>query len=49
MKAFRIFRNHYLCDAYPNEWSMEAMVVTFDYCPCCDAKTEPYDSLRMSL
>ena len=27
MKQFRIFRNHYLCDACPNEWSDEMMVV----------------------
>jgi hypothetical protein len=44
-KQFRIFRNHYyLCDACPNEWSDEMMVVASSYCPCCDAEAEPYDS-----
>jgi hypothetical protein len=43
-RQFRIFRNHYLCDACPNEWSDEAMVVAASYCPCCDAEAEPYDS-----
>jgi hypothetical protein len=47
MKAFRIFRNHFLCDACPNEWSDEAMVVAPAYCPCCDARTEPYDSTAL--
>ena len=44
MKQFRIFRNHYLCDACPNEWSDEMMVVAPSYCPCCDAEAEPYDT-----
>jgi hypothetical protein len=44
MKQFRIFRNHYLCDYCPNEWSQEAMVVAPGYCPCCDRKAEPYDT-----
>jgi hypothetical protein len=26
------------------EWSDEIMVVGPSYCPCCDAKAEPYDS-----
>jgi hypothetical protein len=43
-RQFRIFRSHYLCDACPNEWSDEMMVVTSSYCPCCDAEAEPYDS-----
>jgi hypothetical protein len=44
MKQFRIFRNHYLCDYCPNEWSQEAMVVAPGYCPCCDRRAEPYDT-----
>ncbi len=43
MRAFRIFRNHYLCDDCPNEWSDLCMVVAPAYCPCCDARCEPYD------
>jgi len=42
-RQFRIFRLHFLCDDCPNEWSDECMVVTHAYCPCCDAKCEPYD------
>lgn len=44
LKQFRIFRNHYLCDDCPNEWSDEMMVVGPSYCPCCDAQAEPYDT-----
>lgn len=44
MKQFRIFRNHYLCDVCPNEWSEEMMVVDTGYCPCCERAAEPYDT-----
>jgi hypothetical protein len=44
MKQFRIFRNHFLCDDCPNEWSEEMMVVGPSYCPCCDREAEPYAS-----
>jgi hypothetical protein len=44
VKQFRIFRNHYLCDDCPNEWSTEMPVVASDYCPCCDREADPYDS-----
>ncbi len=44
MRQFRIFRNHFICDSCPNEWSDEAMVVGPSYCPCCDASCDPYDS-----
>ena len=43
-KQFRIFRNHFLCDGCPNEWSDEALVIASAYCPCCDALCDPYDS-----
>jgi hypothetical protein len=43
-RQFRIFRNHYLCDDCPNEWSDEMMVVGLSYCPCCDREAEPYDT-----
>ena len=42
MKTFRVFRNWYLCDACPNEFSDEMMVVGPSYCPCCDAECQPY-------
>jgi hypothetical protein len=41
--TFRVFTNFYLCDACPNEWSTEMMVVAHDWCPCCGAKCDPYD------
>jgi hypothetical protein len=44
MKTFRIFKNFYLCDDCPNEWSTEMPVVAADYCPCCDREADPYDS-----
>jgi hypothetical protein len=40
----RVFRNYYQCDACPNEWADEMLVVGPSYCPCCDRKTEPYSS-----
>lgn len=43
-KQFRIFRNHFLCDACPCEWSTEVLVIASEYCPCCDALCHPYDS-----
>jgi len=39
-----VFRNHYLCDACPNEWADDMLVVAPSYCPCCDTEREPYDS-----
>lgn len=41
---FRMFRNHYLCDACPNEWSTEMNVIQYDHCPACDREVEPYSS-----
>jgi hypothetical protein len=43
-KQFRIFRNHYLCENCPDEWSDEMMVVGPSHCPYCDAEAEPYDT-----
>jgi hypothetical protein len=43
-REMRYFRNHYLCDDCPNEWSDEMAVVGPSFCPCCDRKAEPYDS-----
>jgi hypothetical protein len=44
LREMRFFRNHYLCDACPNEWSDEMTVVGTSYCPCCERAAEPYDS-----
>lgn len=39
----RVFRLHYQCEACPNEWSDEALVVSHGYCPACDRRIEePY-------
>jgi hypothetical protein len=42
-QTFRVFVNHYLCEACPNEFSEEMPVVTHSWCPCCEARCEPYD------
>ena len=43
LRTQRVFRLHYQCEACPNEWSDESLVVTHGYCPCCDARIEePY-------
>jgi hypothetical protein len=41
-KAQRVFICHYQCDACPNEWEDELLAVSHSWCPCCDAKVEPY-------
>lgn len=43
-REMRYFRNHYLCETCPNEWSTEMAVVAPDHCPCCEREAEPYDS-----
>ena len=43
-KQFRIFRNHYICDDCPNEWTDEMLVISHSWCPCCDMKCDPYSS-----
>jgi hypothetical protein len=45
----RVFRNFYLCDECPNEWSTELMTAGPDWCPCCDRETEPYSSDEFEL
>ena len=47
MKPQRVFRNHYQCDACPNEWSDDMLVVGPSWCPCCDGSVEPYSSEAM--
>lgn len=46
-REMRYFRNHYLCDDCPNEWSDEMAVIGPSFCPCCDQQSEPYDSEPM--
>ena len=44
LRAQRIMRCHYLCDACPNEWTDELLVAGPSWCPCCDREVEPYDT-----
>jgi hypothetical protein len=44
MKQQRVWRNHYICDECPNEFSDEMLVISHSWCPCCDAQIEPYSS-----
>jgi hypothetical protein len=44
VKPIRVIRNHYLCDECPNEWTYDMLVISHDWCPCCDGKCEPYAS-----
>jgi hypothetical protein len=37
-------RNHFFCDACPNEWADVMPAVGTGFCPCCDAEAEPYHS-----
>jgi hypothetical protein len=46
-RAYRFFRNHYLCQRCPNEWADEALVCGPAFCPACDRATEPYDSIDL--
>jgi len=46
LRAQRVFRCHYLCDApdcspVGSEWVDEALVVAKGYCPCCDRAYDP--------
>lgn len=46
-KPLRVFRNYFQCDACPNEWTNEALVIGPDWCPSCDGSVEPYSSEAM--
>jgi len=41
LRAQRVFRLTYYCEACPLEWTDEALAIAHGYCPCCDAKLEP--------
>lgn len=43
-KPLRYFRNYFLCEECPNEWSDDMLVVGPSWCPCCDKSCEPYSS-----
>lgn len=45
LRPLRVFRNFYLCDECPNEWTDEMLTVSHSWCPCCDKQCEPYDSV----
>ncbi len=47
LKPMRYFRNYFQCDACPNEWSDDMLVVGPSWCPCCDGSVEPYSSEQL--
>lgn len=42
LRPIRVFKNHYQCDACPNEWADEMLTQGASFCPCCDREVEPY-------
>lgn len=44
--TWRIFRNHYMCDACPLEWEETAVCAGPSFCPCCERETPAYLSLE---
>lgn len=45
LREQRVFRCHYeclACTAVGSEWTDELLTAGPSYCPCCDAKCEPY-------
>ena len=43
-QPLRYFRNHYLCEECPNEFSDEMCTISHSWCPACDGRCEPYSS-----
>jgi hypothetical protein len=46
-RAYRFFRNFYICQRCPHEFCDEGMVAGPAWCPSCDEATEPYLSIDL--
>jgi hypothetical protein len=46
-RAYRLFRNFYICQRCPHEFCDEGMVAGPAWCPSCDEATEPYLSIDL--
>jgi hypothetical protein len=45
--TYRVWANHYLCDACPLEWEETAVCAGPSFCPCCDRERQPYASIDL--